>query len=181
MALESALIPIPSEVTMPFAGFLASQGRLDFWLVVATGTLANLVGSLIAYYIGLLLEETVLVSLIKKYGKFILVTYDDYQKATSWFVKHGEKVVLVSRILPAIRTVISLPAGVFEMNKKKFIIYTTLGSLIWSTILTYIGFVSGKNWNSLEPIYRKFEFAVIGVLVIAVLFYLNRKLKIIKR
>lgn len=180
MTLESALIPIPSEITMPFSGFLVSQGKLNFWLVVATGAFANLVGSLLAYYLGYFLNQTILENLIKKYGKFLLLTYDEYEKANKWFEKHGDKVVFVSRILPAVRTVISLPAGVFRMSMTKFVIYTTVGSLIWSIFLTYIGVVLGENWRSLEVYYRKFEIAILIFIVISLLFYLNHKFKIIK-
>lgn len=180
MALESALIPIPSEVTMPFAGFLASQGKLSFWMIIIVGTVANLAGSLLAYYVGFLLEETVLIGLIKKYGKFLLITVEDYNHAYKWFTKYGDKVIFISRLLPAIRTVISLPAGVFKMNLKKFVIYTSVGCFIWSTILTYIGVTLGKNWNSLEIYFRQFQI-IIGVLFLfLVIFYVNRKLKIIK-
>ena len=180
MTLESALLPIPSEITMPFAGFLASQGVLNFWLVVTIGAFANLVGSLIAYGIGFYLEENIIISAIKKYGKFILVTEHDYLRAVSWFKKYGNSIAFFSRLLPAIRTFISLPAGLSEMNIWKFSFYTFAGSFIWSTILTYIGFTLGKNWHSLEPYYRKFEYGIAAVLIIGVLFYLNRKLKIVK-
>ncbi|MDO8639564.1 MAG: DedA family protein [bacterium] len=180
MALESALIPIPSEVTMPFAGFLASQGKLSFWIIVIVGTIANLAGSLIAYYVGYLLEETVLIGLIKKYGKFLLITVEDYNHAYKWFTKYGDKVIFISRLLPAVRTVISLPAGVFRMNLKKFIIYTTVGCFIWSTILTYIGVTLGKNWNSLEIYFRQFQIIIVIFFVFLVIFYINHKLKIVK-
>lgn len=181
MALESALIPIPSEITMPFSGFLASKGELSFTLVVIVGTLANLAGSLAAYYAGFLLEETVLLAFIRKYGKFILLSEHDYHKAKNWFRKYGDKIIFITRLLPGIRTVISLPAGMFEMDIKKFIIYTTVGCLIWSIFLTYVGYVLGENWNSLEPIYRKFEYVIVAFLVIGVLWYLERHLKILKK
>lgn len=180
MFLESALIPIPSEVTMPFGGFLASQGKLNFWGVVIAGTIANLAGSLLAYYVGLFLEETILINLIKKYGKFILVTIEDYEKARKWFTKYGDKVVFISRILPVVRTVISLPAGAFKMNLKKFIIYTTAGCFIWSAFLTYIGFVLGENWNSLEKYFREFQILLAALFILMVVFYINHKLKIVK-
>lgn len=180
MALESALIPIPSEVTMPFSGFLAQQGELNLWLVVAVGTVANLVGSLVGYYIGKVLEETVLLNLIRKYGKFVLISEKEYATSKRWFEKYGDKIVLISRLLPGIRTIISLPAGMFEMDLKKFIIYTTLGCLIWSALLTYVGYVMGENWQSLEVYYRKFEFVIIGLLVLAVVWYINHKLHIVK-
>jgi len=109
-----------------------------------------------------------------------LITVEDYNHAYKWFTKYGDKVIFISRLLPAVRTVISLPAGVFKMNLKKFIIYTTVGCFIWSTILTYIGVILGKNWNSLEIYFRQFQI-VIGILfALLVIFYINRKLKIIK-
>lgn len=180
MTLESALIPIPSEITMPFAGFLVSRGELNFVLVVLVGAFANLVGSLIAYYIGYFLEETVIVGWIRKYGKFLLITVDDYEKSRHWFQKYGNSIVFFSRLLPGIRTFISLPAGLAEMNVGKFSIYTFLGSLLWSALLTFVGVYTGSNWKSLEPIYRKFEFAIAGVIIVGILWYINHKLKIFK-
>lgn len=178
MGLESALIPIPSEITMPFSGFLAAKGELSFWGIVIVGTLANLAGSLVAYYIGYFLEETVLLGLIRRYGKFILVSEHDYNNANKWFAKYGEWVIFFSRLLPAVRTVISLPAGVFRMDIKKFIIFTTIGCFIWSVFLTYIGFVLGENWNSLEVYYRKFEILIAVILIFGVLVYLEKHLKL---
>ncbi|OGH12009.1 MAG: hypothetical protein A2857_03645 [Candidatus Levybacteria bacterium RIFCSPHIGHO2_01_FULL_36_15] len=181
MFLESALLPIPSEVTMPFSGFLAAQGKLDFWLIVITGTIANLSGSLLAYYIGYYLEEHVLLGLIKKYGKFILVTEEEYNHAYKWFSKYGDKVIFISRLLPAVRTVISLPAGVFKMNLKKFVIYTTVGCFIWSVFLTYIGFKLGENWASLEGYFRQFQYLIAGLFILAVIYYIEKKLKFRKK
>src|SRR3989338_4474576 len=180
MTLESALIPIPSEITMPFSGFLVSRGELNFILVVFVGAFANLVGSIIAYYIGYFLEETVIVGWIKKYGKFLLLTVDDYEKSRHWFQKYGNEIVFFSRLLPGVRTFISLPAGLAEMNIWKFSFYTFIGSLIWSALLTYIGFYLGERWNQLEPIYRKFEILISITLLSLVLWYINHKLKIIK-
>ncbi len=181
MMAESALIPIPSEVTMPFAGFLASTGVFNFWLVVFIGALANLVGSLLAYALGFWGEETVLHLLIKKYGKFLLISIDEYYHAEKWFRKYGEKIVFFSRILPIIRTFISLPAGVAEMNIWKFSAFTFVGSLIWSMFLTYIGLTLGKNWHSIEGVYRKFEYLIIAVFLALVIFYIYRKLKKVRK
>jgi membrane protein DedA with SNARE-associated domain len=180
MTLESALIPLPSEITMPFAGFLVQQGKLNFWLVVLTGALGNLFGSLIAYGIGYYLEETVIVGWIKKYGKFLLITLHEYEKSLGWLRKYGDAVAFFSRILPAVRTFISLPAGLSEMNIWKFSFYTFIGSLIWSTFLTYIGVRFGSEWGKLEPYFRQFQLllGIIGVLF--VIWYINHKLKIVK-
>ena len=180
MTLESALIPIPSEVTMPFSGFLVTKGVLSLWPVILAGTLGNLIGSLIAYGIGFYLEETVILSLVEKYGKFILMTKEDYSKSVAWFKKYGNSIVFFSRLLPAIRTFISLPAGLAEMNIWKFSIYTFVGSFIWSSFLAMIGVYLGNNWKGLEVYFRKFELVIGVLLIFGVLFYLNHKLKIVK-
>lgn len=181
MGLESALIPIPSEVTMPFSGYLVSTGELNFWVVVIVGTLANLAGSLVAYYIGYLIEETILVKLINKYGKFVLISETEYRHAEHWFQKYGDKIIFISRLLPGIRTVISLPAGAFRMDIKKFVVYTTAGCLLWSALLTYVGMYMGENWHALEPYYRKFEIVVVLGIIIAVLWYVDHKLQVRKK
>ena len=180
MTLESALLPIPSEVTMPFAGFLAQGGHLNFWLVVLTGAIGNLVGSLISYAIGFYLEESVILGFVKKYGKFILISEHEYTRAIHWFAKYGNPITFFSRLLPAVRTFISLPAGLAEMNIWKFSFYTFLGSFIWSAFLTWIGFYLGTKWNSLEPYFRKFQLVIVVFLVVGILWYINHKLKIIK-
>ena len=180
MMIESALIPIPSEVTMPFAGFLVSAGGLSFVPVVLVGALGNLIGSWIGYLIGYFLEETIILTLISKYGKFILITTDEYNHTLKWFNKFGDKITFFSRILPAIRTFISLPAGLAKMNFWKFSIYTFIGSLIWSAVLTYIGVYLGSKWNSIGVYFHKFDLILAVLLVLTVLFYINHKLKIVK-
>lgn len=180
MTLESALIPIPSEVTMPFAGYLVSQGELSFAWVVIIGAFGNLVGSWIGYAVGYFLEETIIVTLIKKYGKFILVTVDEYNHSLKWFNKFGDKIAFFSRILPAVRTFISLPAGLAEMNFWKFSLYTFLGSLVWSVLLTYVGVYLGNKWDTIGAYFHQFDLILAVLLVIVVLFYINHKLKIIK-
>lgn len=180
MMLESALIPIPSEVTMPFAGYLVGRDELSFVFVVIIGALGNLVGSWIGYAFGYFLEETIIVTLIKKYGKFILVTIDEYNHSLKWFNKFGDKIAFFSRILPVVRTFISLPAGLAEMNFWKFSIYTFLGSLIWSGVLTYIGVYLGSKWEAIAGFFHKFDLIIFALLILAVLLYINHKLKIIK-
>ena len=175
MTLESALIPLPSEVTMPFSGFLVAQGKFDFWLVVLAGGIGNLIGSLIAYYLGFFLEESVLHSLIRRYGRFILLTIEDYEKGELWFRKYGQLIAFTSRLLPVIRTFISLPAGIAEMNVFRFSLYTLAGSLLWSIFLTFVGVKLGENWHSISDYFHKFD-VLIGVVVIgAVAFYIWHK------
>ena len=179
MTLESACIPLPSEVTMPFAGFLVSQGALNFWLVVVAGGLGNLVGSLIAYYVGLALEDTVLRTFIRKHGKWVLMSEHDYELAEVWFRRHGEIVVFVSRLLPIIRTFISLPAGVARMNVTRFCIYTITGSLLWSTLLTYIGVQLGDHWHQLSEIWHQFDIVISVILIGLLALYIWHKRDII--
>ena len=167
MTLESALIPLPSEVTMPFAGSLVASGVFNFWLLVFVGTLANLTGSLLAYGLGYLGEEKIPKIFRNK----------EYHHAIALFNKYGEIITFVSRILPAIRTYISLPAGIAKMNLKKFVLYTTLGSLIWSTILTYLGVILGANWHNLSGYFHKFNVAIVILLAAGVGYYLLDKIK----
>jgi len=181
MALESALIPIPSEVTMPFSGFLVQQGKLSFLAVVTTGALANLAGSLAAYALGYYLEESVILKLISRYGKFILLSETEYLRALRWFRKYGQSVTFFSRLLPAVRTFISLPAGLAQMNIWKFSAYTFLGSFMWSAFLTWVGFYFGSNWKILEPYFNKFHVVIVAVFIIFVLWYLDHKLHFVRK
>lgn len=180
MTLESMLLPIPSEITMPFAGFLAHNGSVNLILIIIVGAIGNLVGSLIAYAIGFFLEENVILNLIEKYGKYILIRKHDYEKGIVWVKKYGVSVTFFSRLLPVVRTFVSLPAGLSEINIWQFSIFTFLGSFIWSGVLTMIGFYLGNNWESIHPIFQKFQLAIIILIILGILIYLNKKFKIIK-
>lgn len=177
MTLESALIPIPSEVTMPFAGSLVALGTFNFWIVIIVGTVGNLVGSLLAYWLGWWGQEAVVRKVIQKYGKYVLVSEHEYDRSEQWFKNHGEFIVLLSRVLPVLRTFISLPAGVAKMDIKKFVAFTVVGCFIWSYVLTQIGVVLGNNWKSLEVYFRKFDIVVVVAAIILVFWYLWRKFK----
>lgn len=181
MALESALIPIPSEVTMPFSGFLVQQGKLSFFAVVLIGAFANLAGSLLAYALGYYLEESVILKLVNRYGKFILLSENEYLRALLWFKKYGQSVTFFSRLLPAVRTFISLPAGLAQMNVWKFSAYTFMGSLLWSTFLVWIGVYFGSNWNVIKPYFDKFHLLIVAAFVVFVIWYLDHKLHFIRR
>jgi membrane protein DedA with SNARE-associated domain len=162
MTIESACIPLPSEIIMTFAGFVVYEGKMAFWGVVLVGTLGNLVGSLIAYYVGWWGGRP----LLEKYGKYILITHNKLNLADEWFEKYGHEAVLISRMLPGLRTFISLPAGITHMNLKKFILYTVAGSLPWCFVLTYIGVLMGPNWTTIESYFHYLDILVgIGVVV----------------
>lgn len=176
MALESALIPIPSEVIMPFSGFLVSQGQFSLIGIVIAGTLGNLVGSWAAYALGYWAHDKIIRKLVKKYGKFILLTEDEYDSAVKLFSKNGQLFVAISRMLPAIRTVISLPAGVAKLNFIKFSLFTFIGCLIWSFILAYIGVKLGENWEIIRPYFRKFDIIIVAITIILFGVYIYYKL-----
>ncbi len=173
MALESACIPIPSEVIMPFSGFLVFEGELIFWQVILWGTIGNLLGSILAYLVGLSGGR----SLIEKYGKYFLISSSDLARADHWFAKYGQVTVLLSRVLPVVRTFISLPAGIARMNFFKFSLYTFLGSLPWAFVLTYAGLIMGKNWSQLESYFREFDLIIGFLIILGIIWWIWRHFK----
>lgn len=176
MLAESALIPIPSEIIMPFSGFLVSEGHFNFWAVVLAGTFGNLVGSWAAYSLGYWAHDKVIRRLVRKFGKFILLTEEEYDQAIRLFSRKGQVFVAISRVLPAVRTVISLPAGVARLKLLKFSILTLVGCFIWSVFLTYLGFLLGENWQIIRPYFRKFDFVILAITIILIGSYLYYKL-----
>lgn len=177
MTAESALIPIPSEITMPFAGFLAGRGILDFWLVVFIGAFGNLIGSLLAYWLGFTKGEEWVRFAIRKWGKWFLLREEEFDRSKVWFKKYGQGITFASRLLPIVRTFISLPAGIAKMNLTYFSILTFVGSLVWSAFLAWLGLKLGQNWLSIEPYFRKFQIVIVGLGVLAVFFYIRTHLK----
>jgi membrane protein DedA with SNARE-associated domain len=146
MILESAMIPIPSEIIMPFSGFLSSTGRLDPFLVTLSGSLGNLVGSVLTYYLGIKAGR----KFILKYGKYILLKKEHLETTENLFKKYGDRISFAGRLLPGIRTYVSLPAGIGKTNFTKFVTYTFAGSLLWNFMLTYIGMSLGSNWKNID-------------------------------
>jgi membrane protein DedA with SNARE-associated domain len=164
MTLESACIPLPSEITMPFAGFVVYEGTTNMTLLGITlvATFANLFGSLIAYTVGLKGGRP----LLENYGKYILISQSKLENADKWFETYGYEAVLISRLLPGIRTFISLPAGIAHMNIKTFVIYTFIGSLPWCFALGYIGILLGPQWELIKTYFHILDIVVaIGILV----------------
>ena len=172
MVAESALIPIPSEVIMPFSGYLVSTGKFNAIAVIIAGSVGNLVGSLIAYFVGIYLGR----GFVLKYGKYVLLKKSHLEIAESYFKKYGNRATFISRLLPAIRTYISLPAGIAKMNLKKFAAYTFVGSIIWNSALTYIGILLGEEWNSIRKYSTYFDaIVIIGVIVAIILYWRSRR------
>ena len=180
MAIESAAIPFPSELIMPLAGWLLIQAKGgSVWMVPLAGFyggLGNLLGSLIAYWVSLKGGRP----LLFKYGKYVLMSKDEVDKAEAWFNKYGEWAVFVGRLLPVVRTFISIPAGLARMNLWRFSVYTFAGSFIWSLGLAYGGFLLGENWEDIRAVMRPFDIPILLTLAGAGGWFLMRRIKSIR-
>lgn len=173
MAIESACIPLPSEIIMPFAGFLVARDELTLWGVALAGAIGCVVGSIPAYYLGMYGGRP----LIERYGKYVLISKRDLDMADRAFARYGEIVIFAGRLLPVVRTFIAFPAGVARMNMSKFIIYTFVGSLIWCWALAYVGMVLGDNWPSLKHYFHQFHLVFAVVAGALLIWYVRRHLR----
>lgn len=173
MLVESCGLPMPSEVIMPFSGFLVASGQLNFWLVAIIGTLGNLAGSWLAYWIGAKGGRP----LIEKYGKYILISHHDLNLADKWFSKYGDWIVFFGRLLPVIRTYISFPAGIAKMDFKKFTLYTFLGALPWCILFTWLGVKMGNHWDQIQKTLHNFDLLMLLLVIAAIIWYVWRHLK----
>jgi membrane protein DedA with SNARE-associated domain len=173
MAIESACIPLPSEIIMPFAGFLVFKGEMTLWWVAFAGAIGCVVGSIPAYYVGMFGGRP----LAEKYGKYVLISKKDLDMADHWFDKHGDIIIFIARLLPAVRTFIAFPAGVAKMNMPKFIIYTFVGSLIWCWVLAYAGMKFGEHWVDLKVYFHQFHYVIIAAGVVFMVWYVRRHFK----
>ncbi len=176
MAIESANIPLPSEIIMPFSGFLVAEGTLNLWWTGLAGAIGCVVGSVVSYYIG----ATGGRKLIEKYGKYILISNHDLDLADRLFKRHGEIIVFVGRLLPVIRTFISFPAGISRMNFNRFVIYSFLGSLPWTLALAFLGQKMGENWEDLRKYFHGLDWIILGLIIIGIIWWVARHLKHIK-
>jgi membrane protein DedA with SNARE-associated domain len=153
MAIESSVLPLPSELVMPPAGYLAAKGQMNGILAVVAGTLGSVIGALVNYGLALLVGEP----LLRKYGKYVLVSGLALDRSEAFFRRHGEISTLIGRLLPVVRHLISIPAGVSRMSLRRFVLFTALGAGVWCAVLTYLGYVIGRHGEEVE--------AVIGVYV----------------
>lgn len=173
MTIESACIPLPSEIIMPFSGFLVHERIFDLHLASLSGALGCAVGSAIAYYAGLRGGRPFL----ERYGRYVLIRKRDIDRADQWFDSYGEPIVFVSRLLPVVRTFISFPAGVARMHFGRFIAYSFLGSVPWCYFLAYVGKVLGANWASIRRYFHGADIVIIVLLGVAFAFWLYHHLK----
>lgn len=173
MAIESACIPLPSEIIMPMAGWMVYRGIFDIWVVALFATAGNTLGSSIAYWVGYLGGRPI----IERYGRYILISNHDLEVADRWFERHGEAAVFFGRLLPVVRTFISFPAGVARMNFGKFILYSVIGAFPWVLALAYAGKLMGDNWVVVREVLKNFDYPIAAVIVAAVVYYVYRHVK----
>jgi len=171
MGIESACIPLPSEIIMPFSGYLVYTGRFKLAWVALAGAVGCNVGSLVAYYVGALGGRP----LAEKYGRYVLVTRHDLELADRWFARYGDWAVFFARLLPVVRTFIALPAGVARMNFLRFNLYTFLGSLPWCLALAYAGLKLGERWTILRQYFHRFDTAIVILIVIAGAWFIRNR------
>ena len=181
MAVESASIPFPSELIMPLAGWLLIEDKGGSpWLVLLAGfygALGNLLGSWAAYLVSRIWGR----ALLHRYGKYVLITREEVDKAEEWFRKYGEWAVFFSRLMPVVRTFISVPAGIARMNLWKFSLYTFVGSFPWSVGLAYGGYLLGENWEDLRSVMRPFDIPILVVLAGGAAWFFLRRIRAIRR
>lgn len=173
MMTESMVLPTPSELVMPFAGFLAAQGRFDFMLVILFSSLGSIVGSLISYALGYYGGNR----LILKYGRYLLLDEEDLKKTEAWFKRRGERTVLISRFIPVVRHLISIPAGIGKMDLKKFCLYTLIGATLWNTFLAYLGYLLGENWIEVRHYSEYISIPAAVIILVAGGYFVYRHIK----
>jgi membrane protein DedA with SNARE-associated domain len=173
MAIESACIPLPSEVILPFSGYLVATGRFSLWLVALAGATGSVVGSMVAYALGAWGGRP----LLERYGPYVLVSIEDLDRADRWFERHGDLTILVGRVLPVVRTYIGFPGGMTRMNLWRFNVYTFIGSFVWSLGLAWIGELLGEHWHTIGGWFHRFDVVIVALIAVAAGWYVYRHLR----
>jgi membrane protein DedA with SNARE-associated domain len=169
MAMESSVFPVPSELVMPPAGYLAHQGQMNIWVAILCGTIGSLFGAYVNYFAAHFLGRP----LVLKYGKYVWITEKKFARVESFFREHGEVSTFIGRLLPVVRHLISLPAGLAGMSHVKFSLYTLLGAAIWVTILTFIGYFIGANQMLIMEYSHQAVIGVVVVSIVIIVFYVR--------
>lgn len=173
MTIESACIPLPSEIIMPFSGFLVHEGRFSIWGATFAGAFGNLIGSVVTYWAGYYGGRAT----VLKWGRFILFSEKDLNNADRFFNRFGSAAVFIARMLPIVRTFISLPAGISRMSFWPFAVYSFIGSIPWCYALTYVGVKLGENWKTIGQYLHRFDYAVAAVILLGIAWYFYHHLK----
>ncbi len=177
MLLENIFPPIPSELIMPLSGFVVTQGKLDFTYVVIAGVVGSVLGALPWYYLGRVWGLTRIKKLADRYGKWLTISSKDIQKAKHWFDRRGKATACFSRIVPGVRTYISVPAGIARMPLLPFFFYSTLGTAVWISLLTYAGYILGANYDRVKQFLAPISGIVIVVLILGIITWIVKRKK----
>jgi len=165
MLIENVFPPIPSELVMPLAGFLAAQGKFSLWALILAGSIGSLAGALFWFYIGKAVGRDRLMRFSSQYGRWIAISPSDIERAENWFDRHGKTAVFIGRLIPGVRSFISVPAGIANMNLPVFLLYSTLGTIIWTGLLTVAGFLLESQYEKVEHWLNPVSWVVMGLIV----------------
>lgn len=177
MFLDNVIPPIPSEIIMPSAGYAASQGKLLLSGVIIAGCIGSLIAAALLYWIGYQFNHDAIFRFTDRYGKYLFIKSEDIQKSLLWFEKYGHRIVFFGRMVPAVRSLISIPAGMSRMPFWKFMFYSALGTIIWTTFLACVGFYFGENQVLMHEIFSRVGYVIIMIVVLVLLWHCYRKLK----
>ncbi len=175
MALENVFPPIPSELVMPLAGFMAREGIFSIWGVILAGMIGSVLGALALYYFGAWANETLVRRFIRRWGRYAFVSEHDLDVSLGYFSRHGELVIFFGRLIPLVRSLISIPAGMERMPLPKFLLYTVLGTTLWSAFLSYMGWLLQANWDQVAGYIEQYQRVVLVLIALAVVFFLYRR------
>lgn len=177
MFLDNVFPPIPSEIIMPSAGYTASQGELLLTGVIIAGCIGSLVAAALLYWVGYKFNHEAIFRFVDRYGKYLFIKSEDVKKALQWFEQYGHRIVFFGRMIPAVRSLISIPAGMSRMPFLKFMFYSSLGTIIWTTFLACVGFYFGENQALMHQIFSQVGYVIITIVVLVLLWHIYRKLK----
>lgn len=177
MFLDNVFPPIPSEVIMPSAGFAASKGQLLLSGVIIAGSIGSLVAAALLYLVGRKIPNQSIFNWVDRYGKYLFIKSEDVKKALDWFEKYGHRVVFFGRMVPAVRSVISIPAGMSHMPFWKFMLYSSVGTIIWTTFLACVGYYFGNNIELMQQIFSRVGYVIITIVLILVAYFFYKKSK----
>jgi membrane protein DedA with SNARE-associated domain len=175
MFLENIFPPIPSEVVMPFAGSLTTSGELSLAGVLISGTIGALAGAVAIYYIGVWFGKSRVREWFENYGRYLLMSEEDFDKAIDTFNNHGKSMILVGRLMPTIRSLISLPAGLEKMNLPTFLLFTAIGTTIWNGLLTFGGVWMGNNWDQIKSFVDTYSYVFWGIVALLVIYFVVKR------
>ncbi len=181
MLVENLFPPIPSEIVMPLAGFMAARGEFSFFWAVLAGTVGSVLGALALYYVGRLAGEPLVRPFIRSYGRWFLLSEADLDQALKIFQRHGDLMVFSGRVIPLVRSLISLPAGMNRMPIGRFLLLTTLGSAVWTTMLSGAGFLLGSNWSLVVELISDYQKVVLAVIVVGTGYFTFQRLRSLRR